>query len=278
MLEVPFVRSFITWFVDAPTELEWAAAELERELEGRDGGARPSQPEHRRYRESVSGRDRNSLPPPKSRRASRVVLGLVAACALPQIATDLVMRIFGVATAPSAVLFGATMLSLTLAAVVIYFLAVARFFPDIRRVFRYNAAFKMALWSVCDEDDPTVAGITRRPSWHYQSSLVALVLDAAALALLPAVILAWVPMQGDWAVKHGVVLGLRLLLLPIVVICVDEGLRAAARLGHRGAMRILFAPLALFDGLVARAPTDEEVAVAVAALRELRRVHQDEKR
>ncbi|HSO34599.1 MAG TPA: DUF1385 domain-containing protein [Labilithrix sp.] len=278
LLEVPFVRGFITWFVDAPTELQWAAAELEEELDRRDTDAKPVPSEHHDYRGSIPMRVRSSLPPPGTRRAWHAILVLTAVCALPQVTTDLLMRVLGIAAAPSTALFGAAMLALFLAVVVAYFLLVARVFPDIRRTFQYNAAFKMALWSARDEEEPTTRTITRHPSWHYQSSLVAIVLSAAALALLPAAILAWVPpIQGGWVVQHGVVLGTRLLLLPIIVISVDEGLRALGRLGHGGLMRVLCAPLAFLDGLVVRAPTDKELAVAVAALRELRRVDEEDR-
>jgi uncharacterized protein YqhQ len=261
LLEVPFVRGFIAWFVDSPTERQWAVAKLEEELEQRD---------------TERGSDSDSLPPPRTRSAPRVILAAVAACAVPQIATDASMRALGITMAPATPLFAVTMLALIVAVVIVYCLLVARAFPDVRRALQYNAAFKMAVWSACEEREPTVATIARNPTWNYCSTFVALLLDAVALTLLPAAILALVsPIRGAWVVQHGVVLGTRLLLLPLVVSFVDEGLRFLIRVGRGAVVRALFTPLALFDGLVARAPTESELAVAVAALRELRRLHRE---
>jgi len=274
--EVPFVRSFLTWFVDAPSELQWSTAKLEAEREGRDSNVKPPPREYHDYRGATPVCARDSLPPVGTRSPSRVVLVIVALCALFQIGTHLLLRIFGVGAAPSTVLFGIAMVALLVAIEVIYLILIPRVFTDFRKLFQYNAAFKMACWSAGDDAEPTVGTIRRHPSWHYKSGLIALTLDGAALALLPALTLAWVPpMQGNWGVQHGVVLAIRLLLVPIIVTTVEEGLSALNRSARGRVTQLLFAPFALLDGLVARVPTDAELAVAVTALRELRRIHDE---
>lgn len=271
-LETPFVRAFVLWFLDSPTELEWAAAELEKELLRQDSGTAAPAPS------ATPIRAETPLGPSAPPRPLRVLMAMVFACVVPEVVTDLLLRAIGVAAAPSTLLFTATMLAVSVALASGYLLVVRALLSDLRDTFGYNAAVKMALWAAYDDAKATVKGLRRYPSWHYRSNLIAYLPISAVIAIVPALLLAPLsPLDGGWVVKHGVMLAARLLLLPAAVVVVDEGLRALARHGRGTLARAAFAPFAWFDALVTRAPSDDQIAVAAFALRELRRLHSEER-
>lgn len=238
LLETPFVRGWILWFVASPNEMDWAIAEHETD----------------------------TLPPSGTRSPLRVILALVIACAIPQLATTLLLH---GSSAPTSLRFGLAMWAVFLVTALAYFLLVGWLFGALEQVYRYNAAFNMALWSANDADEPSRTTLPRHPTWHLQSSLLVMSLVVGAVSLVPALLP--IPTLGTWT-DHAIAVALRLGLLPITVMLIDELTRVLTRLGDGPLLRIAFAPLAIVNRLVTRTPTENELDVAAAALRELRRL------
>jgi uncharacterized protein YqhQ len=274
LLGIPFVRSLVTWFVDSPTEMQWAAEKVEEDQARGDAADESPPNEHHDYRGSIPATTHESLPPPRTRRVTSVLL-MGVLLGLPQIATELLLRLVGVAAGPTSLPFHACIAAITIALAAAYLGIVGRAFPDLRRTFEYNAAFKKALWSARDEE-PSAETIARRPSWHYQSAPTSFVLVNFGLALLAPPSLAW---MGDrfleaqgFGARQGVLLAVRLVLVPFVVIVVEELARVLARCGHDGAIAVLFRPMTLLDRLVTRPPKNEDLVLAATVLRELKKL------
>lgn len=246
---MPIVRGIIAWLVEEPAEMQWAANVLASESEN-----------------PVA-----ELPPPKRRSFARIAAGIVLTQATLQLVTYAGLSAFHRSSAPASASFQLAMVGVIFLCGGVYFRIIARI-SEVHRLFRLNAALKMALWAADEPAEPTPAALRRHPSsWHPRSSVVAYVLIVAVLAPLTVGVLELIPAaHGASLVAHAVTCGVRALLTPIVIGLVDELQRHLAKLGHGPAVRWAFAPFALLDRFVTAAPDEDSIEIAAAALRELR--------
>ena len=246
LASMPVVRGVFGWFVDAPTEPAWAADVV------------------------VSDGPPPELLPPGRRSFVRVAAALLLLHGVLQLATYAALRALHRDAAPASISFQGAMAAGILLLGLLYLRFIGRI-EDVRGLFRLNGAFKMALWAANDAEEPTPAMLRRHPAWCPWSSVVAFAVVTVFLAVLtPLVLLPFAASQGPGLVPHLVTWGARVVLTPVAVGLVEEGLRALVELGNGPVVRVALAPIALLERLVVRAPDEASLEVAALALRDLR--------
>jgi uncharacterized protein YqhQ len=224
---LPFVRALHMSLVENPTELAWSAEVME-------GAAHPSE----------------ELPPPTRKGVGSNVMLLLSANGLPTAA------IYGLTQwlplPPST--FQAAVFALQVIVFTAYLSLVPRL-SGIDRLFRFNGAFKKALWQMSHPK----ASLAEQPTWHWRSSFVGWVL---ALGLV-ATITMFVPLAGFMTVL------VRIALTPFALAVAYEVQRLMTALGHGTAMRVLFAPLVFLDRFCTHEPDAEMLEVANVCVKKL---------
>jgi uncharacterized protein YqhQ len=256
--------------VDAPSENAWAAERLARE-EGWAGRVEPiSSPD-----------DPEALPEMGTRRLSGVALTLVVLNLLPQAVTGYGLRALNVLAPPTTVTFQMATGIVFLAGYAAYLLAarrLARRRPRIASVLRYHAAVNATLWSASAAGVPAPPDLRTYPGWHPQGSAVSIVLVVIADALAAAGLSAFIPVTlTDGIPGHVTACALRVLFVPILLGAVGELQRVLARFGRHELVRLALAPFLALARLAILPPTDDNLAVGGAALRELRKLEEDDK-
>lgn len=134
------------------------------------------------------------------------------------------------------------------------------FMPDIRRVFEYHGAEHMAIRCYESKKPLTVRNAEQCSRFHPRCGTSFVIF----IILLSIVLYAFIPSDtGFWSS-----FGLRLLLLPVLAGVSYEILRFTARLGQGFLFKMISLPGMLTQRLTTQQPDKEQLAVALAALKE----------
>lgn len=139
------------------------------------------------------------------------------------------------------------------------YLAVIAQAPDIRRVFQYHGAEHMTIHALEAGDPFDPAAIRRHPTAHPRCGteflVVVIVLSIVAFSLVGRQ-------------EAAVMVGSRLLLIPVIAAVGYELLRLGARYRGNPLVRLVMAPGILVQRITTRRPTDDMIEVAIVAMEE----------
>jgi uncharacterized protein YqhQ len=130
--------------------------------------------------------------------------------------------------------------------------------PDIRRVFAYHGAEHKAINALEDGAPLEVGSVQRYNTAHARcgtSFLLVVVAISVALFVLVGLPPLWQRILS------------RVLLIPVIAAISYELIRLAAAFQHSGPVRLLFKPNLWLQGLTTREPDDDQVEVAICALK-----------
>lgn len=214
---------------------------------------------------SVEGSERKG-----SRGAMGFLLLVVLAffIALPQGASAGINRVFHLGLEVQSPGFQLLTGALKLTIVVGYLVAIRRI-PDIRRVFQYHGAEHKTISTYEAKEDLVVANARAKTTLHPRCgttfivmiALVSIGVFTAIGSLLPRI------HTGSAVLDNGVFFLEKLPFLPIIVALTFELQRAFARFCTTGPLRALLWPGFLVQKITTIEPDDEQLEVALAALR-----------
>lgn len=250
-------RGVILWLWDGRPEVRWATEQLAAAAR-RDVPAGLATTSPRLLR--------RPLPSPRASVVANFAKTAALFVAVPNLLGALAVRGLGLATAPTSATFLAAGV-VAFAALSTGYLAIVRRAPEVRRMFQFNGALRMAFWTGPSQD-LTQAQLRREPwQYHPQSTMVGIVLGVACTALLTALVTPHLPALESWWAKLGAVAIVELALLPVVTSIVTE-----LQLGLRFVGSPLLAGPLLFDRLTAARPDDEHLTTVRVALVEIARL------
>ena len=175
---------------------------------------------------------------------------------LPLLITDFLARL-----APglgNAVAFNLVEGAVRIALFIGYILAISAM-GDMRRVFQYHGAEHKVV-SAYEAGDPLTVDGARRHSTLHPRCGTSFLLFVMVIAML---VFSLIPGSAPFAVK----LGARILLLPLIAGASFEVLRLSARNRRQGLFALLVAPGLWLQRLTTREPSDDQLQVAIEALR-----------
>jgi uncharacterized protein YqhQ len=146
---------------------------------------------------------------------------------------------------------------LRLAMLVAYIWLIGRM-KEIQRVFAYHGAEHRAIHAYEHGRELTPAAVREYPNAHPRCG-TAFLLTVMVISLVLFVLLGTPPI---W-----LRLVERIVLIPVVAALAYEILRLGQRFGERGVFALLYRPNLWLQGLTTRDPDDEQIEVAIAALR-----------
>jgi uncharacterized protein YqhQ len=145
------------------------------------------------------------------------------------------------------------------AAIFIGYLLLIAQAPDVRRVFQYHGAEHMSIHAL-EHGDPLVASAVRRyPTAHQRCGteflVVVILLSIVAFSLVG---------------RHSplVMVGSRIVLIPVIAMVGYELLRLGARYRSNALVRVVMYPGILVQMITTRQPTDDMIDVAIVSLEE----------
>ncbi|HYM83819.1 MAG TPA: DUF1385 domain-containing protein [Candidatus Dormibacteraeota bacterium] len=145
------------------------------------------------------------------------------------------------------------------AAIFIGYLLLIAQTPDVRRVFQYHGAEHMSIHAL-EHGDPLVTSAVRRyPTAHQRCGTEFLVV----VILLSIVAFSLVGRQSPL-----VMVGSRVLLIPVIAMIGYELLRLGARYRSNSLVRAVMYPGILVQRITTRKPTDDMIEVAIVSLEE----------
>ncbi len=145
------------------------------------------------------------------------------------------------------------------AAIFIGYLLVIAQTPDVRRVFQYHGAEHMSIHAL-EHGDPLVTSAVRRyPTAHQRCGTEFLVV----VILLSIIAFSLVGRQNAL-----VMVGARILLIPVIAMVGYELLRLGARYRSNPLVRVVMYPGILVQRITTRQPTDDMIEVAIVSLEE----------
>ena len=143
------------------------------------------------------------------------------------------------------------------AAIFVGYLVVIAQAPDIKRVFQYHGAEHMSIHAL-EHGDPLVTSAVRRyPTAHQRCGTEFLVV----VILLSIIAFSLVGRQ-----SAVVMVGSRILLIPVIAMVGYELLRLGARYRSNPIVRIVMWPGILVQRITTRQPTDDMIEVAIVSL------------
>lgn len=145
------------------------------------------------------------------------------------------------------------------------------FLPDIKRVFQYHGAEHKVIWTYEDGNAITPGSASLRSRLHPRcgTTFLLFVLSIAILihaVLVPALLAIWIP-QTAFA-KHGFIILLKLGLMAPISAVAYETIKYAAKINDTLLGRILSAPGLLLQMLTTKEPDEQQLEVAIVALKE----------
>lgn len=143
--------------------------------------------------------------------------------------------------------------------VLLAYLLLIGLLPDIRRVFAYHGAEHKSINALEDGAPLEVGSVQRYSTAHPRcgtSFLLVVVVISVALFVLVGLPPLWQRILS------------RVVLIPVIAAISYEVIRLAAALQHFGPVRVLFKPNLWLQALTTREPDDDQVEVAICALRE----------
>ncbi|MDT8395134.1 MAG: DUF1385 domain-containing protein [bacterium] len=145
-------------------------------------------------------------------------------------------------------------------AVFFLYLAAITMARDVRRIFQYHGAEHMTIYAMEAGDDLTVANARKYSPTHPRCGtsflLIVMVLSIVVFAQIPQ---AW-PLWGK-ALS-------RVILIPVIAGLSYEMLKAGDRYRNVPVLRLLLLPGLAMQKFTTREPTDDQIEVALVALRE----------
>lgn len=139
-----------------------------------------------------------------------------------------------------------------------YLLLISRA-PDVRRVFQYHGAEHMSIHALEAGDPLVVSAVRRYPTAHQRCGTEFLVIVVALSILAFSLVGRQEPL---------VMVGSRILLIPVIAAVGYEILRWGARHRANSFVHALFLPGIWVQMITTRQPTDEMIQVAIVALEE----------
>ncbi len=145
------------------------------------------------------------------------------------------------------------------------------FIPDIKRVFQYHGAEHKVIWTYEDGYSVTPGSASLRSRLHPRcgTTFLLFVLSIAILLhtiLVPAILYVWTP-ESMW-VKHGFIIALKLGLMAPISAFAYEAIKYSAKVNDTLLGRLLSAPGMLLQMLTTNEPDDQQLEVAIVALKE----------
>ncbi len=145
---------------------------------------------------------------------------------------------------------------LRLGAFVAYIWLVSRV-SDIERVLAYHGAKHKAVHAQEAGHDMTVEAVKKFPAAHPRCGTAFLL----TVMLMAVIVFIFVPRDPLW-----LVVGSRILLVPLIAAAAYEFIRYAGRHPDNVVMRILISPSLLLQEMTTREPQDDQIEVAIEAL------------
>lgn len=205
---------------------------------------------------------------PETQKGNQAILGAVSAVGL-LVGVALFFLLPASLTALFHAQFGNALLSnifegVLRAGLLVGYLAVIGLMPDMRRVFMYHGAEHKAINAFEAgaplETSEAARFSVRHPRCGTNFLLIVAVISVAVFALLGR--------PESWAV----LLGSRIVLIPVIAGLAYEAIRWGATRANQPVVRWLMAPGLALQGLSTREPDASQVEVALSALRELLRL------
>ena len=131
--------------------------------------------------------------------------------------------------------------------------------PDIRRVFQYHGAEHMTIHALEAGDPLTVAAVRKYPTAHQRCGTEFLVV----VIMLSIIAFSLVGRQ-----EPIVMVGSRILLIPVIAAIGYELLRFGARNRRNGLVKVLLYPGLLVQMITTKRPTDDMIEVAIVSMEE----------
>lgn len=145
---------------------------------------------------------------------------------------------------------------LRLGAFITYIWLVSRV-SDIERVLAYHGAEHKAVHAQEAGHDMTVESVRKFPAAHPRCGTAFLL----TVMLMAVIVFIFVPRDPLW-----LVVGSRILLVPLIAAAAYEFIRYAGRHGDSLTIRILISPSLLLQEMTTREPKDDQIEVAIEAL------------
>ena len=150
-------------------------------------------------------------------------------------------------------------------AILVAYLSLLQFLPDLRRVFQYHAAEHKAI-NALEAGDPLEPEIVQRHSLIHVRCGTAFLLWVMLSSVFVFILFGQVP-RPDWASTWLWLILSRLLLLPLISAVAYEIIRFAGQHAGNSIVRGLLAPGLWLQRLTTREPTLDQIEVSIAALR-----------
>jgi uncharacterized protein YqhQ len=131
--------------------------------------------------------------------------------------------------------------------------------PDIYRVFQYHGAEHMTIHALEAGDPLTVDAVRKYPTAHHRCGTEFLVI----LILLAIFTFSLVGKQ-----EPLVMIGSRILLIPVLAAVGYEILKLGARFRHNPLVRVIMYPGILVQMITTKRPTDDMIEVAISSMEE----------
>ena len=142
-------------------------------------------------------------------------------------------------------------------AIFLGYLALIARTPDIRRVFEYHGAEHMTIHALEHGDPLTIGAVRRYPTAHPRCGTEFLVV----VILLSIVLFSLVGRQ-----EAAVMVGSRILLVPVIAAIGYELLRLGARYRANPVVKALMAPGILVQLITTKQPSDDQIEVAIVSM------------
>ncbi|MCB9593908.1 MAG: DUF1385 domain-containing protein [Sandaracinaceae bacterium] len=195
-----------------------------------------------------------------------IALGLFMAA--PQLAAEGTSRLLGVELAVDQWQFHALTGAFKLLIFTLYLFGISRL-PDVRRVFQYHGAEHKTIFAYEAGLPLTVSNVQKQSTLHPRCGTTFLVVVifvsvVAGTFVTPLFMPAWATGRFE---QNLITLMVRIALLPPVAAISYELQRVSARYCTTGPLQVLLWPGFLFQKITTREPADDQVEIAITAMR-----------
>jgi uncharacterized protein YqhQ len=195
-----------------------------------------------------------------------LVLAVGLFIALPQgLATGL-FRLLGVTLGPQDALFHLVTGGFKLVVLTTYLALVSRV-PEMRRVFQYHGAEHKTIYAYEEGLEITVENVQSQSTLHPRCGTTFLIVVVLVSVVLGSIVTPLVLPSAAGLLGQAQTLALRIALLPLVAAISYELQRLSAKYCTTGPLRVLLWPGFLFQKITTREPSDDQVEIAIAAMK-----------
>ncbi|MGE0785637.1 MAG: DUF1385 domain-containing protein [Sandaracinaceae bacterium] len=187
--------------------------------------------------------------------------------ALPQFATAGAGTLFGIELDVHDWRFHAIRGGVKLLVFTLYLVFISQF-KDVKRVFQYHGAEHKTIYAYEAGLELTVENVRKQSTLHPRCGttfLIVVIFISVVLGILvtPRVIPQGIPF---W-LGHVLNVGVYVALMPLIAAVSYELQRVSARFFTKGPLRVFLWPGFLFQKITTREPTDDQIEIAIAAMR-----------